>query len=137
VSGSARPSEPTARALARERREAIRERTRRIRRSVAGLTVTAFAVVFLIVYVQLASGHDPALAGAARRSTPTTSFTDGEPSTGSASSTDVEPSTGTESSTSAESSSASGSATAGSGSAGSTSTEESSTGVSAVTTSQS
>jgi uncharacterized membrane protein len=57
-----------AKALARGHREAIRRRTRRIRRSVAALAVTLFAVAFLVVYVQLASGHDPALvANAAKR----------------------------------------------------------------------
>ena len=57
-----------ARALATSRREAMRLRARRIRRAVAGVAVTLFATAFLIVYVQLASGHDPALvANAAKR----------------------------------------------------------------------
>jgi hypothetical protein len=50
-----------ARARALSHRDAIRRRARRIRRSVAALAVTLFAVAFLVVYVQLASGHDPAL----------------------------------------------------------------------------
>ena len=60
-----------ARTLAASRREALRLRARRIRRAVAGLAVTLFATAFLIVYVQLASGHDPALVGnaAKRRAT--------------------------------------------------------------------
>jgi hypothetical protein len=56
-----------AKALARSRREAIRRRTRRIRRSVAAVAVTLFAVAFLVVYVQLASGHDPALVANAEK----------------------------------------------------------------------
>ena len=48
----------------------MRRRARRIRRAVAALAVTLFASAFLIVYVQLASGHDPALAAnAAKRRT--------------------------------------------------------------------
>jgi hypothetical protein len=125
--------------LARERREAIRLRARRIRRSVAALTATLFSVAFLVIYVQLASGHDPALlANAKRASTATTanhsSATTAErensdsssdtsrTSTGSASSTTSStPSTGEESTESTESSAS----------------EESSSGSSAVTTSQS
>jgi hypothetical protein len=58
-----------AKALARARGDALRVRTRRIRRSVAGLTVTLFVLVFGIVYVQLASGHDPALVARKTSST--------------------------------------------------------------------
>jgi hypothetical protein len=50
-----------AEVLVRERRDALRQRAWRIRRSVAAVAVTLFAVAFLVVYVQLASGHDPAL----------------------------------------------------------------------------
>ncbi len=57
-----------ARAIADERRHAMRRRARRIRQSVAGLAVALFLCAFLVVYVQLATGHDPALtANAARR----------------------------------------------------------------------
>ena len=55
-----------AKALAQSHRDAIRRRTRRIRRSVAALAMTLFAVAFLVVYVQLASGHDPAGRARAR-----------------------------------------------------------------------
>jgi cytoskeletal protein RodZ len=102
-----------ARALARSRREAMRRRARRIRRSVAGLAVTLFAVAFLIVYVQLASGHDPALVANAKRRAATATST--------ASSTTSSESSGEE--TSSESSSSD--------------SGETSTGASAVTTSQS
>jgi hypothetical protein len=56
-----------AKAIAQGHREAIRRRARRIRRSVAALAVTLFAVAFLVVYVQLASGHDPALVANAEK----------------------------------------------------------------------
>ena len=49
------------RALASSRRAAMRRRATRIRRSVAGLSLGVFTAAFLAVYVQLASGHDPAL----------------------------------------------------------------------------
>ncbi len=62
------------RGLARAKREAMAARARRIRRWVAGTTVTLFVVAFLVVYVQLASGHDPALtANAERRASATES----------------------------------------------------------------
>lgn len=120
---------PDARALAGSRRAAMRRRARLIRRSVAVLAVTLFALVFTVVYVQLASGHDPALAAAARRRAAATS----DPVAGSTSS-------GSGSSESARASSGESTAT-GSGEAGGTngsgSEEASPTGPSAVTTSQS
>jgi hypothetical protein len=45
----------------------MRLRARRIRQTVAGLAVALFSAAFLTVYVQLASGHDPALTAAAKR----------------------------------------------------------------------
>ena len=130
-------------ALARSRREAMRRRARRIRRSVAGLAVTLFGVAFLIVYVQLASGHDPALVANAKRradaatsaasSTATQSApTSSTPSTSSTSTTGGESSTGGESTTSSESSGEETSSESSSSDSG-----ETSTGSSAVTTSQS
>jgi len=107
-----------ARALARSRRDAMRRRLHRIRRGIAGLTAALFATAFLVVYVQLASGHDPALSTKAATtaigtsasssgtetstssSTPTTSS---ETSTGSSSS-DKEPSSESSSSSGSESS---------------------------------
>ncbi len=47
----------------------MRRRTRRIRRSIAALAVVLFTVAFAVIYVQLASGRDPALVAAARRRT--------------------------------------------------------------------
>jgi phosphoglycerol transferase MdoB-like AlkP superfamily enzyme len=49
-------------------------RTRKIRRSVAGLTLGLFTAAFLAVYVQLASGHDPALSANAERRNLSTSL---------------------------------------------------------------
>ncbi len=118
-----------ARALARRHRAALRRRTLRIRRSVAGLALALFAAAFLIVYVQLASGHDPALvANAARRAEANA----GAASESSTSSTNSESSTSGESTTS---SSSSGSET--SSESSSPESGESSAGASAVTTSQS
>ncbi len=114
-----------ARALARTRLEAMRRRTRRIRRSVAGLALALFAASFTIVFVQLASGHDPSLVANARKraaAASATSSAGGESASGESSSVG-------ESSATGESSSASESGFSESG--------ESSTGASAVTTSQS
>lgn len=92
----------------------MRRRARRIRRAVVGLAVALFAATFLVVYVQLASGHDPALvANAAKRRAASPSVTSTEASA-------AESSTAT--STRSEAS---------------TGSEESSSGASAVTTSQS
>src|SRR5437764_11443508 len=68
------PQRLDARTLARAKREALRRRTRRIRRSVLGVAAVAFVTAFLIIYVQLASGHDPALSkrGTATSKTATT-----------------------------------------------------------------
>jgi type IV secretory pathway TrbL component len=136
------PDQLQARALAKGRLEAMRRRARRIRRTVASLAVALFATAFLIVYVQLASGHDPALvANAAKRRAASTSVTktDAAESATSASdaaeaSTTTEPSAGSESSSGSEDSTATESSTASGSTSGS---EESSSGASAVTTSQS
>jgi hypothetical protein len=113
-----------ARAIASGRREAMRQRATRIRRAVASLSIALFATAFLIVYVQLASGHDPALvANAAKRRAASTSATSGASSA-------PESSTSTTSTGEAETESATATETA-------TATEESSAGVSAVTSSQS
>jgi ABC-type phosphate transport system permease subunit len=68
------PQRLDARTLARTKREALRRRTRRIRRSVLGIAAVAFVTAFLVIYVQLASGHDPALSkrGTATSKTATT-----------------------------------------------------------------
>jgi len=62
-----RPGQLGGSALARQKLIAMRRRARRIRRLVAGLAAATFIAAFLAVYVQLASGHDPALSAAAKR----------------------------------------------------------------------
>jgi hypothetical protein len=59
--------QPNAKALADDSRRALLRRVRRIRRLVALLAAALFCAAFLMVYVQLASGHDPALVADARR----------------------------------------------------------------------
>jgi septal ring factor EnvC (AmiA/AmiB activator) len=49
-------------ALAAGRRAAMLRPARRIRRSVAAAATAIFVAAFLAIYVQLASGHDPALS---------------------------------------------------------------------------
>jgi hypothetical protein len=121
------------RALARDHRDALRRRTRRIRRSVAGLAITLFALAFLVIYVQLASGHDPALvANTEKRATVSTGASH---RSSSGTSTDTSEGTG-ESSTASEGSSESSGAGESSGSSNGT-TEASGGSASAVTTSQS
>jgi hypothetical protein len=55
-----------AKALAASRRAELRLRARRIRRAVAAGAAVVFVALFLVVYVQLASGHDPALSHTAK-----------------------------------------------------------------------
>jgi cytoskeletal protein RodZ len=107
------------RALARSRRSAMRRRVHRIRRAVVGFAAALFAVAFLAVYVQLASGHDPALSAKKGTTTTPTATTSSTPTT------------------SSESSASSSSASAGSSGESSSSGTESTQGTSAVTTSQS
>lgn len=98
--------------LASGRREAMRRRAAHIRRSVTGLALALFAAAFLAVYVQLASGHDPALTAAAKRHTTITVAADAASSSGVTSSagdtsTSAEPTTTTNGSNSSSSSSSS------------------------------
>jgi hypothetical protein len=55
-----------AKALANDRRAELRWRARRIRRSVVAIAAVLFTTLFLVVYVQLASGHDPALSASSK-----------------------------------------------------------------------
>jgi hypothetical protein len=57
------------------RSQQIKRRVRRIRRSVAAFAGTLFTVAFLGIYVQLASGHDPALLATAHRRASTSATT--------------------------------------------------------------
>jgi hypothetical protein len=108
----------------------MRLRARRIRRVVAGLAVTLFATAFLIVYVQLASGHDPALvANAAKRHATTVSASQ-------SSAGDTSESTSSELGATEEAAGAASETTSSTGDPSSAG-GESSVGASAVTTSQS
>jgi cytoskeletal protein RodZ len=126
---SRRPATPltadqqNARARAAAHRDGLYRRARRIRRSVASLAAVLFSTAFLVIYVQLASGHDPALTNAKRTATSSSSSKAAATSTSTESSTEGSTSETSGSSSSGESSSAAG--------------DESSSGASAVTTSQS
>jgi hypothetical protein len=97
---------PTAKTLADERRRAIlRRRVRRIRRSVSLFAAALFCAAFLMVYVQLASGHDPALVADARRAS--TQVT----ASGSASGTQAKSASGTSGSSSHDTTSSGGTGT--------------------------
>jgi hypothetical protein len=115
-----------ARAQATAHRDGLYRRARRIRRSVASLAAVLFSTAFLVIYVQLASGHDPALTNAKRTASTSTS---------SGSSKAAATSTSTESSTEGSTSETSGSSN--SGESSSSAGDQSSGGASAVTTSQS
>ncbi len=115
------PQQLRAKALAEDRRAAMRRRTRRIRRSVAGLAAMLFSSAFLVIYVQLASGHDPALAANAKRETRSATSTQSRTTTAAAQTSTASESAGSEST----------------GGSSSSSGAESSSGASAVTTSQS
>ena len=70
------------RALAGAKREQMRRRASRIRQTIALSAAGLFAAAFLGVYVQLASGHDPALlASAAKRSSTSVLAAASSPST--------------------------------------------------------
>jgi cytoskeletal protein RodZ len=138
------PEQLDARALARGRRAAMRRRVHRIRRGIAGLAAALFSAAFLAVYVQLASGHDPALSakkGATASQSSSSAGSSGESSTSGSSGT----SSGTESSTSSSTPATSSETSTSSSTAGkessiessSSGSKESSGGTSAVTTSQS
>lgn len=109
-SPSRRASDPrtaeqlSARALARTHREAMRRRARRIRRSVACFAVATFIAAFGTVYVQLASGHDPALVADARRAASASTLSASTSSAKDTSTSSSESSSGSSSSNSDESS---------------------------------
>ena len=57
----------------------VRARVLRIRRTVAAVAVTVFIALYAAIYVQMASGDDPAL-GAGTPATTTTSSSQQQPS---------------------------------------------------------
>ena len=87
-----------AKRVARRRKAALRQRARRIRVTVASLSATLFVTAFLVVYVQLASGHDPALSADSKRSNGTTSHVSTSSKTSEAASTEREQSASSSSS---------------------------------------
>jgi hypothetical protein len=90
-------AQPGAGSLAGQRRAAMSLRARRIRRRVAGMAAAVFTVAFLAVYVQLASGHDPALSS--RTSTAAKASSTTSTSSGSTSSSGASESSGSSSAT--------------------------------------
>ncbi len=120
-----------ARQLAQAKREAMARRAKRIRVWVAATTASLFLAAFLVVYVQLASGHDPGLVASAQRRAAASSGS---------SSSNAESGTGTgsgESSSTGESSSSSESSGESSSSASEAESESESSGSSELRTSQS
>jgi hypothetical protein len=128
------PEQLAARAAADSKRAAMHRRVRRIRRYVAGLAASLFSAAFLVVYVQLASGHDPALSAALRKSTAASASS---AKTSKASSTGSTESTGTTESTNSTGSTESTGTTESTNSTESSGSAQSSGSASAVTTSQS
>jgi hypothetical protein len=112
------PDQQNARARAAAHRDGLYRRARRIRRSVASLAAVMFSTAFLVIYVQLASGHDPALVANSKRTASAST------STGSSKASTTSTSTDSSTAETVESTPT-------------TSTEESNSGASAVTTSQS
>ena len=51
----------------------VRERILRIRRRVAAIAVAVFIALFATIYVQMASGNDPALSTSSQQASTTTS----------------------------------------------------------------
>jgi cytoskeletal protein RodZ len=84
-------------AVAQERLAARRRRLSRIRRAVAGAAVAVFLAAFSTIYVQMATGHDPALAASSKSKATVVAST---------ASTDTESSSDDSSSSSSSSSSA-------------------------------
>jgi hypothetical protein len=113
--------------LARAKAAALRRRATRIRRVIAGLAVTLFVAAFAVVYVQLASGHDPALTANERRRAASSSESTSRSSSAGSSSSGTQSSNGSESSASGSESSSgsSGGSSGSSGSEGSSSSSES------------
>ncbi len=125
-----------ARALARERRSELRRRAWRIRRSVGAFALALFSAAFLAIYIQLASGHDPALASRRAASVSTqASKAAAQARTAEAAGGSASAAESTEAGSSGSAGSSSSSESTEAGSSGSSSAGES--GASAVTTSQS
>ena len=68
-------------------------RTRHLRRRVAALALAVFMAAWLVIYVQLASGHDPALATTTSHRATAVASTSTSASTSASSSSTTSPST--------------------------------------------
>jgi hypothetical protein len=123
-------------ALAETLREAARLRARKIRRSISALALGLFTAAFLAVYVQLASGHDPALS-ANRKSTTASSLATGTSSKAASKTTSEESASGSSSSESSTSESSPSSEESTTSSSSSGESSEGTESPSSVTTSQS
>jgi hypothetical protein len=66
------PAQQKARALAGERRDAMRMRARRIRHGVAALAASTFIFSGAYMGIQLANGKDPSLLASSKATTATT-----------------------------------------------------------------
>jgi hypothetical protein len=80
-----------ARALAQARREALRRRIGRIRRTVIAVAAALFIAAFATLYVQLSSGRDPALSASrvtTTASAPASTSSPGSDDSGTAQSSD-------------------------------------------------
>jgi hypothetical protein len=132
--GGAPAGSTDTRRLVRARLAVKRRRTRRIRQAVLGVSIAVFVAMFATIYVQLASGNDPALS-ASSKSAQVTAVT--KTSKQAAAKKATAPSTGSsEASSSKASTSEASSSSSESSSSNASSTEASST-PSTVTTSQS
>lgn len=78
-----KPDRAEAKLLAWSKRDGMRRRARRIRRSVSAGAAALFATAFLAVYVQLASGHDPALSASSKTTSATSQLANVSSSSGS------------------------------------------------------
>lgn len=120
----------SGKALARARLRGRRERARSIRRRVIAFSLAAFIAAWLVIFVQLVEGKDPALSASTKHVASTSSA--GTTSSGSASSSPAV--TGSSGTTGSDGSSGT---TSSDGSSGVTSSSSGSVSPSPVTTSQS
>jgi hypothetical protein len=118
-----------------DRRRLMLGRISTIRKRVAAATIALFLAAFLVVYVQLASGHDPALTASerSRAAVKQSSSSTASPSGGATSSAPSSGESSTAGSSETSSSTSGGSSSGGSASAGSSESSE----AEAVTTKQS
>lgn len=106
------PAGTDARRLVRVRLAAKRRRARRIRQTVLAFSVAVFMAMFATIYVQLASGHDPALSASSKKAAASTATGSGSSESSSSNSTSSNSaSTGSSEASSSEASSSEASST--------------------------